>query len=91
LAFWHSPPWDTLLRPAQFTPGPPFFAAVVLHSSTIRGSLPRTAPFLLRGPFMSLDIVLLTPRRRFHANRVGLGYQIPLGLVFLGGPLLDAG
>src|SRR4051812_39254230 len=38
-----------------------------------------------------LNLVLLTPRRRFIANRHGLGYQIPLGLVFLGGPLLDAG
>ncbi|MCB0013581.1 MAG: radical SAM protein, partial [Anaerolineales bacterium] len=34
---------------------------------------------------------LLTPARRFIANRFGLGYQIPLGLVLLGGPLLDAG
>lgn len=40
---------------------------------------------------MGLNIVLLTPRRRFLANRFGLGYQIPLGLVFIGGPLLDAG
>ena len=40
---------------------------------------------------MSQRIVLLTPRRRFIANRFGLGYQVPLGLVFLGGPLLDAG
>lgn len=40
---------------------------------------------------MSLDIVLLTPRRRFITNRFGLGYQIPLGLIFLGGPLVDAG
>lgn len=40
---------------------------------------------------MPLDIVLLTPRRRFIANRAGLGYQVPLGLVFLGGPLLAAG
>jgi len=40
---------------------------------------------------MSLNLVLLTPRRRFIANRFGLGYQIPLGLVFLGGPLVDAG
>ena len=40
---------------------------------------------------MSLNIVLLTPRRRFIANRFGLGYQIPLGLVFIGGPLVDAG
>lgn len=40
---------------------------------------------------MPLKIVLLTPRRRFIANRFGLGYQIPLGLVFIGGPLRDAG
>src|SRR5437016_198129 len=40
---------------------------------------------------MSLRIVLLTPRRRFIANRFGLGYQLPLGLICLGGPLLDAG
>jgi anaerobic magnesium-protoporphyrin IX monomethyl ester cyclase len=38
-----------------------------------------------------MNVVLLTPRRRFIANRYGLGYQVPLGLVFLGGPLLDAG
>jgi anaerobic magnesium-protoporphyrin IX monomethyl ester cyclase len=40
---------------------------------------------------MTLNIVLLTPRRQFIANRFGLGYQIPLGLVLIGGPLLDAG
>jgi anaerobic magnesium-protoporphyrin IX monomethyl ester cyclase len=40
---------------------------------------------------MSRKIVLLTPARRFIANRFGLGYQIPLGLVCIGGPLLDAG
>jgi anaerobic magnesium-protoporphyrin IX monomethyl ester cyclase len=40
---------------------------------------------------MPLRIVLLTPRRRFIANRFGLGYQVPLGLVCIGGPLLDAG
>jgi len=38
-----------------------------------------------------LNIVLLTPCRRFIANRYAYGYQIPLGLVCLGGPLLDAG
>ncbi|MCI0649608.1 MAG: B12-binding domain-containing radical SAM protein [Chloroflexi bacterium] len=38
-----------------------------------------------------MRVVLLTPARRFIANRFGLGYQIPLGLVFLGGPLVDAG
>ncbi|MBI1881143.1 MAG: cobalamin B12-binding domain-containing protein [Chloroflexi bacterium] len=40
---------------------------------------------------MPQRIVLLTPARRFIANRFGLGYQIPLGLVFIGGPLLEAG
>lgn len=40
---------------------------------------------------MAQRLVLLTPRRRFLANRFGLGYQVPLGLVFLGGPLVDAG
>ena len=40
---------------------------------------------------MSLQITLLTPRRQFIANRFDLGYQIPLGLVSIGGPLLDAG
>ncbi|MBI4604834.1 MAG: radical SAM protein [Planctomycetes bacterium] len=38
-----------------------------------------------------MRIVLVTPRRRFIANRFGLGYQMPLGLVFIGGPLADAG
>src|SRR5215470_18249799 len=40
---------------------------------------------------MASRIVLLTPARRFIANRFGLGYQIPLGSVFIGGPLVDAG
>lgn len=40
---------------------------------------------------MPQRIVLLTPARRFIANRFGLGYQLPLGLVFIGGPLLEAG
>ena len=40
---------------------------------------------------MPMRAVLVTPARRFIANRVGLGYQLPLGLVFIGGPLLDAG
>ena len=44
-----------------------------------------------RASTVSQRIVLLTPRRRFLANRFGLGYQVPLGLVFLGGPLVDAG
>jgi len=38
-----------------------------------------------------MNIVLLTPARRFIANRRGLGYQIPLGLVLIGGPLVDDG
>ena len=40
---------------------------------------------------MTARIVLINPARRFIANRFGLGYQIPLGLVSIGGPLLDAG
>ena len=40
---------------------------------------------------MATDILLLAPHRGFFANRFGLGYQLPLGLVLLGGPLLDAG
>ena len=38
-----------------------------------------------------MKIVLVTPARRFIANRFGLGYQIPLGHVLLGGPLLKKG
>ncbi|HVR83889.1 MAG TPA: radical SAM protein [Planctomycetota bacterium] len=38
-----------------------------------------------------MKIVLLTPARRFIANRWGLGYQVPLGLVLIGGPLVDDG
>lgn len=40
---------------------------------------------------MPSRVLLLTPARRFIANRFGVGFQIPLGLVFLGGPLADAG
>jgi anaerobic magnesium-protoporphyrin IX monomethyl ester cyclase len=40
---------------------------------------------------MPKRIILLTPARRFIANRFGLGYQLPLGLVLIGGPLVDAG
>jgi len=36
-------------------------------------------------------VVLLAPARRFIANRFGLGYQVPLGLVLVGGPLADDG
>jgi anaerobic magnesium-protoporphyrin IX monomethyl ester cyclase len=44
-----------------------------------------------RGNTVGLRIVLLTPARRFICNRFGLGYQVPLGLVLIGGPLVDAG
>ena len=40
---------------------------------------------------MTANVILLTPARRFIANRFGLGYQLPLGMVLLGGPLVDAG
>jgi anaerobic magnesium-protoporphyrin IX monomethyl ester cyclase len=40
---------------------------------------------------MSARIMLLNPARHFIANKDGLGYLTPLGLVFLGGPLIDAG
>jgi len=33
---------------------------------------------------MPLDIVLVNPGRRFVMNRRGLGYQVSLGLVFIG-------
>ncbi len=36
-------------------------------------------------------ILLLNPKRRYLANEYGFGYQMPLGLVFIGGPLVDAG
>jgi len=40
---------------------------------------------------MSGRIVLINPARHFIANEKGLGYLIPLGLVCIGGPLIDAG
>ena len=40
---------------------------------------------------MSGRIVLINPGRHFIANEHGLGYLIPLGLVCIGGPLIDAG
>jgi anaerobic magnesium-protoporphyrin IX monomethyl ester cyclase len=40
---------------------------------------------------MTARIILLNPARHFIANRAGVGYLTPLGLVFLGGPLMDAG
>ena len=40
---------------------------------------------------MAGRIVLINPARHFIANKHGLGYLIPLGLVCIGGPLIDAG
>jgi anaerobic magnesium-protoporphyrin IX monomethyl ester cyclase len=40
---------------------------------------------------MSGRILLINPARNFIANQHGLGYLVPLGLVCIGGPLLDAG
>ncbi|MBC7878064.1 MAG: radical SAM protein [Anaerolineales bacterium] len=40
---------------------------------------------------MSANIILLNPARHFIANEWGLGYLTPLGLILLGGPLIDAG
>ncbi|HNH05800.1 MAG TPA: radical SAM protein [Anaerolineales bacterium] len=40
---------------------------------------------------MSSRILLLNPARHFIANEAGVGYLTPLGLVLIGGPLLDAG
>jgi len=40
---------------------------------------------------MSRKVLLINPARHFIANEHGLGYLTPLGLVCIGGPLLDAG
>lgn len=40
---------------------------------------------------MSAKILLINPARHFIANQIGLGYLTPLGLVLIGGPLIDAG
>jgi len=40
---------------------------------------------------MSTNIILLNPARHFIANESGLGYLTPLGLILLGGPLIDMG
>ena len=40
---------------------------------------------------MSGRVALINPARHFIANAHGLGYLIPLGLVCIGGPLIDAG
>ena len=36
-------------------------------------------------------ILLVNARRGYTSSEYGLGYQVPLGLVFLAGPLIDAG
>ena len=40
---------------------------------------------------MSGKVLLINPARHFIANHYGVGYLTPLGLVSIGGPLLDAG
>ena len=40
---------------------------------------------------MSGRILLINPARHFIANHYGVGYLTPLGLVSIGGPLIDAG
>lgn len=40
---------------------------------------------------MAGRVLLINPARHFIANEHGLGYLIPLGLVCIGGPLIDAG
>ena len=40
---------------------------------------------------MSTKVMLVNPARHFIANKAGLGYLTPLGLVLIGGPLADAG
>jgi len=40
---------------------------------------------------MSARVLLINPARHFIANQNGLGYLTPLGLVCIGGPLIDAG
>lgn len=40
---------------------------------------------------MVSKVMLVNPARHFIANWAGVGYLVPLGLVMVGGPLLDAG
>jgi anaerobic magnesium-protoporphyrin IX monomethyl ester cyclase len=40
---------------------------------------------------MAERILLINPARHFISNHYGVGYLVPLGLVSIGGPLLDAG
>ena len=39
---------------------------------------------------MSGRVLLINPARHFIANHYGVGYLVPLGLVSIGGPLIDA-
>jgi anaerobic magnesium-protoporphyrin IX monomethyl ester cyclase len=38
-----------------------------------------------------MRVLLVNPPLRSITNRVGVGFQLPLGLVMVGGPLVDAG
>lgn len=40
---------------------------------------------------MKERVMLINPARHFIANQAGLGYLSPLGLILIGGPLVDAG
>ena len=40
---------------------------------------------------MSGRVLLINPARHFIANKDGVGYLTPVGLICIGGPLLDAG
>ena len=40
---------------------------------------------------MEGKVLLINPARHFIANKNGVGYLTPLGLVSIGGPLIDAG
>lgn len=40
---------------------------------------------------MAARVLLINPARHFIANKHGVGYLTPLGLVCIGGPLVDAG
>ena len=40
---------------------------------------------------MSGRVLLVNPARHFIANHYGVGYLTPLGLISIGGPLIDAG
>lgn len=40
---------------------------------------------------MSGRVLLINPARHFIANQHGVGYLTPLGLISIGGPLIDAG